>query len=74
MTFVALGLEHSVANMYFLPLGLFLKGSAGAATDGLNWTAFLVNNAIPVTLGNIVGGALFVGMIYFGIYRTSKKT
>ena len=74
MTFVALGLEHSVANMYFIPLGLFLKGSAGVATHVMSWQTFLINNAIPVTLGNIVGGALFVGMIYFGIYRTSKKT
>lgn len=74
MTFVALGLEHCVANMYFVPLGLFLKGTAGAAVHALSWKTFLINNAIPVTLGNIVGGALFVGMIYFGIYRTSKKT
>jgi formate transporter len=74
MTFVALGLEHCVANMYFLPLGLFLKGSVGVATQALSWQTFLINNAIPVTLGNIVGGALFVGMIYFGIYRTSKKS
>lgn len=73
MTFVALGLEHSVANMYFVPLGLFLKSSVGVATHALTWRAFWLNNALPVTLGNIVGGGLFVGMIYFGIYRTSKK-
>jgi formate/nitrite transporter FocA (FNT family) len=60
--------------MYFVPLGLFLKGSVGVAAHVMSWKTFLINNAIPVTLGNIVGGALFVGMIYFGIYRTSKKS
>jgi len=73
MTFVALGLEHCVANMYFVPLGLMLKGSVAIEAPTLSLQAFLINNAIPVTLGNIVGGGLFVGMIYFGIYRTSKK-
>ena len=73
MTFVALGLEHCVANMYFIPLGLMLKESVSIASPALSLQSFLINNAIPVTLGNIVGGGLFVGMIYFGIYRTSKK-
>jgi formate/nitrite transporter len=73
MTFVALGMEHCVANMYFVPLGLALKDTVTVATHALSWKTFLINNAIPVTLGNIVGGALFVGTIYFGIYRTSKK-
>lgn len=72
MTFVALGLEHCVANMYFIPLGLFLKDLTGVATHALSWKAFLVGNAIPVTLGNMVGGGLFVGTLYFWIYRTGK--
>lgn len=58
MAFVAIGFEHSVANMFFIPLGIFLGGD-------VTWTQFIMNNLIPVTLGNIVGGALFVGIIYW---------
>ncbi|MBL7071413.1 MAG: formate/nitrite transporter family protein [Candidatus Omnitrophica bacterium] len=73
MTFVALGFEHCVANMYFVPLGIFLKGSASAAATGLDlsnltWSVFLVKNLIPVTLGNIVGGAGFVASLYWYVY------
>lgn len=64
--FVAAGFEHSVANMYFIPLGLFL--SEGAATGALSWSGF-VHNLIPVTLGNLVGGAGLVGLVYWVIYR-----
>lgn len=64
--FVAAGFEHCIANMYFVPLALFLAGYAGPA--GLNWTAFLVNNLLPVTLGNLVGGAGLVGLVYHVIY------
>jgi formate transporter len=63
--FVACGFEHSVANMYFIPLGLFLD--SGASGD-LGWTGFL-RNLGPVTLGNIAGGAGLVGMVYWVIYR-----
>lgn len=70
MTFVALGFEHSIANMYFIPLGLILKGAYPAvAATNLTWANFFFTNELPVTLGNIVGGALFVGGIYFAIYR-----
>ena len=65
--FVAAGFEHSVANMYFVPLGLFLGGAA--ASPDLSWSAFLVNNLLPVTLGNIIGGAGMVGAVYHVIYR-----
>ena len=71
MAFVALGYEHCVANMYFIPMGLFLKGTAAAGTmalDGLTWGNFLTKNLVPVTLGNIVGGALFVGSVYWLVY------
>jgi formate transporter len=64
--FVAAGFEHCVANMYFVPLGLFLTGGQGP--DGLSWTAFLIHNLLPVTLGNIVGGAGLVGLVYWVIY------
>ena len=74
MGFVALGFEHSVANMYFIPTGLFLKGwmglaaPAGFAEQSLSWISFLWKNLLPVTIGNIIGGAVFVGMSYWSAY------
>ncbi|MDI6731223.1 MAG: formate/nitrite transporter family protein [Candidatus Margulisbacteria bacterium] len=77
MAFVASGFEHSVANMYFIPMGLLLKsnaavvaasGLAGEKLANLTWSGFVYNNLIPVTLGNIVGGAVFVGAIYAFAY------
>ncbi len=78
MTFVAMGFEHSIANMYFIPLGLFLKGTAAAGASGLDlggltWIAFLWKNLLPVTLGNIVGGAGFVGALYWMVYVKNNK-
>ena len=69
--FVAAGFEHCVANMYLVPLGLFLAGGHGP--DGLSWTAFLIHNLLPVTLGNIVGGAGLVGLTYWVIYSLEKS-
>lgn len=77
--FVAAGFEHSVANMYFIPIGLFIKSGAGpefwsmigaAPADFANitWYNFLVTNLVPVTIGNIIGGALMVGLVYWFIY------
>ncbi len=70
--FVACGFEHSVANMYFIPLGLFLRpavaGTSIANLDALTWTGF-AQNLLPVTLGNLVGGAGMVGLVYWVIYR-----
>jgi formate transporter len=74
--FVAAGFEHSVANMYFIPLGLFVKGDGDwtVATSGLpdlshlTWGSFLSDNLLPVTIGNIAGGALMVGAVYWFIY------
>lgn len=57
MAFVACGFEHSVANMYFVPAGIML----GA---GVTWSQFLAWNLLPVTLGNIIGGLVFVGGVY----------
>jgi len=74
MGFVAIGFEHCVANMYFIPVGLFLKSWANipaiqnAAPDTLTWVNFLWKNLLPVTIGNIIGGAVFVGMSYWGAY------
>jgi formate transporter len=63
--FVALGLEHSVANMFFIPLGLLLQDGVPGA---LSW-AGLLHNLLPVTLGNMIGGAGMVGLVYWVIYR-----
>ncbi len=61
MAFVTLGFEHSVANMFFIPAAIFANGA-------VTWPAFLINNLIPVTLGNIVGGTGFVALIYWWVY------
>lgn len=75
--FVASGFEHSVANMYFIPYGILLVGNdpvmaAAGLTMGqlssLTWESFLFANLIPVTIGNIVGGAVLVGAFYWLIY------
>ncbi|NLL21986.1 MAG: formate/nitrite transporter family protein [Firmicutes bacterium] len=73
--FVAIGLEHSIANMYFIPMGIFLKNQAvlqpllaSGVSQSLNWSGFILNNLIPVTIGNMVGGILFVAIIYWNAY------
>jgi formate transporter len=78
--FVAVGFEHSIANMYFVPIGLFIQAfdpaftaSTGLALPNLTWGAFLVNNLIPVTIGNVIGGTLFVAAVYWSIFLRSKK-
>ena len=74
MVFVLCGYEHCVANMYFVPVGIFTSAEFGIAAEGLTWGAFLVKNLLPVTLGNIVGGAGVVGFGYWAIYlRGAKK-
>ncbi|MCK4629139.1 MAG: formate/nitrite transporter family protein, partial [Sedimentisphaerales bacterium] len=71
--FVASGFEHCVANMYFIPVGLFIKDTVGATADNLTWVNFFKVNLLPVTLGNIVGGAGYVGVFYWIIYSRKKK-
>ncbi len=77
--FVALGFEHSVANMYFIPAGMLLQHQAdivavaqevtpGLDLSNLDLSGLLLNNLLPVTLGNIVGGSVFVGIVYWFIY------
>lgn len=63
MLFVICGFEHSVANMYYIPLGIFAKDIYGTAdmANALTWQAFLVGNLIPVSIGNVIGGSLVVG-------------
>ncbi|MCD6486694.1 MAG: formate/nitrite transporter family protein [Syntrophobacterales bacterium] len=79
MAFVASGFEHCVANMYFLPAGKFLsdwypaviakKGGLLLANGGLSWSDIWLWNLIPVTIGNIFGGFLFIGVAYFLMFR-----
>ena len=59
--FVALGFEHCIANMYFIPLGMMLSGGEIGITQ-------FVTNVIPVTAGNIIGGSLFVALVYWVVY------
>ena len=74
--FVALGFEHSIANMYFIPMGLLLEGEAAVrAAAGLDEAALaalslggFARNLIPVTLGNVAGGSLLVGAMYWFVY------
>jgi formate transporter len=79
--FVASGFEHSVANMYFIPMGLLLKRedtltgihtTAPVDLSHLTWSGFFVDNLLPVTIGNIIGGALMVGSIYWFVYRRGR--
>jgi formate transporter FocA len=81
--FVAAGFEHSVANMYFLPIGLLVKEGAGDAFwdkagassadyGDLTLTHALLGNLLPVTLGNIFGGAVMVGLVYWLVYRRPR--
>jgi formate/nitrite transporter len=63
--FVAAGFEHSVANMYLIPLGI-MYGS-GAGTESLGWSGFAAS-LVPVTLGNILGGSVMVALVYWAIY------
>jgi formate/nitrite transporter len=79
MAFVSTGFEHCVANMYFLPAGKFLTdwhpevinkiGGLLAANGGLSWGDVWFWNIIPVTIGNIVGGFLFIGVAYFMMFK-----
>jgi formate/nitrite transporter len=91
MAFVSIGFEHCVANMYFLPAGMFVVQSfpalitktvtdpvtkvvtpwnaALAKNAGLSWGDIWMYNLIPVTIGNIIGGMVFIGVVYFLCYK-----
>jgi formate transporter len=82
--FVASGFEHSVANMFIVPLGILIKGTAGADFWGgaglaeadfadLSWADFLLHNLAPVTLGNIVGGGVMIGILYWTIFHYVER-
>jgi formate/nitrite transporter len=67
--FVAAGFEHSVANMYLIPMGMLLQGGASGP---LGWGGFLVGNLLPVTLGNIAGGSAMVGLAYWFVFLRKR--
>ncbi len=86
--FVACGFEHSVANMYFIPIAMMIKsyalpsfwelsavtasGLTAASLPDLNLYGFLVRNLLPVTIGNIIGGSVLVGLLYWFIYLRNQ--
>lgn len=83
MAFVAMGMEHCIANMFFIPaailtgtdaryLALVQAGQATALTA--DWQTFFIDNLIPVTLGNIAGGAILVTVIYTFVHGKLKKS
>jgi len=74
MAFVASGFEHNVANMYFIPAGLFIDRAMGTQTAGLTWGNFVIGNLLPVTLGNIVGGVVFVAFAYWFVHLRGTRT
>jgi len=72
MAFVSMGLEHSIANMYFIPAGIFTQGFITDPTKinaAVNWVSMWTSNVIVVTLGNIVGALFFVGVLYWVAFR-----
>jgi len=83
--FITSGFEHCVANMYYIPAGILAKanpkwveaamqhGITQEKLDSLNWTSFFLNNELPVTLGNIAGGAILVAGYYWFVYKCGKK-
>lgn len=82
--FVAAGFEHSIANMYFIPYAIMIKDWAGgsfweqigktpADFASVTWSSCVVNNLIPVTIGNIIGGAVLVAGVYWLVYLRPEK-
>lgn len=83
--FVAAGFEHSIANMYFIPVAIFIKDFAGegfwqligktpADYASISWGTFVINNLIPVTIGNIIGGVVLVAAIYWLVYLRPERS
>jgi formate transporter len=82
--FVAAGFEHSIANMYFIPYALFIKMFDAAFItavsdkvphlEKLTWQSFFLNNLLPVTIGNILGGAVLVAAVYWTIFLRPEKS
>lgn len=86
LTFIVSGYEHCVANMYYIPAGIFAAANEAYVTSGVNnimfaadqldkltWVNFVVANLIPVTIGNILGGMVFVGLPLYLIHQKMLK-
>ena len=86
LAFIVSGYEHCVANMYYIPAGIFAKANPAYAAlamesygyttlqlENLNWVNFVVKNLVPVTIGNIVGGMVFVGLPLYLIHSQKLK-
>ncbi len=67
VAFVVSGYEHVVANMFYMPMGIFLGADVA-------WTSMLVKNIVPVTIGNAIGGGLILPVLYYMIYVAPKKS
>lgn len=83
--FAASGFEHSIANIYFIPMGMLIKSGAPESFwqmigkrpsdfSSISWENFLVLNLFPVTLGNIIGGSVFVAAVYWFVYLRKQAT
>lgn len=81
MLFVTSGFEHSIANMYYIPAGILAKanpdylqvtGKGLEELSNLNWLGFFAKNLLPVTLGNIIGGVIFVSTLYWYSYKNDR--
>jgi formate transporter len=81
--FVTSGFEHSIANIYFIPMGLLIKngaplsfwaaiGKTAADYPSLTWYNFLIGNLLPVTFGNVIGGSVMVAAVYWFVYLRKK--
>ncbi|MDR1242270.1 MAG: formate/nitrite transporter family protein [Deltaproteobacteria bacterium] len=79
--FITSGFEHCVANMYYIPAGILAKsdpalaeasGLSRAVLENLNWHSFVTANLLPVTLGNLAGGVVFVAMAYWFVYLRAR--
>ena len=78
--FVATGFEHSIANLYFVPYAILIRqtdpefyAASNVDAGGLAWGAFLIDNLLPVTIGNIVGGGVLVAAVYWFIYLRDDR-
>jgi len=82
--FAAAGFEHCIANVYFIPMGLFIKsgapdsfwaaiGKTAADFPALTWRNFLIGNLLPVTIGNLIGGTVMVAAVYWFIYLRKRQ-
>jgi formate transporter len=81
--FVTAGFEHSVANVYFIPMGLFIKlgapesfwksiGRTANDFPSLTWANFFIGNLLPVTIGNMIGGSVMVAAVYWFVYLRKR--